>query len=76
MLILSRKEGESIVIGDNIKVQIVSSEKGVVKLGIDAPTDITILRSELLQAVGDANKQASEQPASDTLIQDLIKKLK
>jgi carbon storage regulator len=59
MLILARKEGESIVMGDNITVKIVSIEKGVVKLGIEATSDITILRSELLQAVKDANKDAA-----------------
>lgn len=75
MLILSRKEGESIVIGDAIKIQVVTSDKGVVKLGIEAPSDITILRSELLKAVEDANKQASEQRGDDSLLQDLFKKL-
>ena len=59
MLILTRKEDESIVIGNNITIKIVSIEKGVVKLGIDAPSDISILRSELLKAVEDANKDAA-----------------
>lgn len=59
MLILSRKEEESIVIGDNIKIKVVSIEKGVVKLGIDAPEEVTILRSELLEAVEEANKDAA-----------------
>jgi len=59
MLILARKEDESIVIGDNITIKIVSIEKGVVKLGIEAPADISILRSELIRAVEDANKDAA-----------------
>lgn len=59
MLILARKEDESIVIGDNITIKIVSIEKGVVKLGIEAPSDISILRSELIRAVEDANKDAA-----------------
>lgn len=59
MLILSRKEEESIVIGDTIKIKVVSIDKGVVKLGIDAPSDVTILRSELLTAVEEANKDAA-----------------
>jgi carbon storage regulator len=59
MLILSRKADESIVINDNITVKVVSVEKGVVKLGIDAPSEITILRSELTQAVESSNKEAS-----------------
>ncbi len=75
MLILSRKEGESIVIGDNITVKIVSAEKGVVKIGIEAPKEVTILRSELVEAVEDANKKASVQ-VDDSLLQDLFTKLK
>ena len=59
MLILSRKADESIVINDNITVKIVSIEKGVVKLGISAPSDVSILRSELTHAVEHSNKEAS-----------------
>jgi carbon storage regulator len=76
MLILSRKEGESIVIGDNITVKIVSAEKGGVKIGIEAPPEVSILRSELVTAVEDANRQASEQSADASLLQDLFNKLK
>jgi carbon storage regulator len=75
MLILSRKEGESILIGDNIRVKIVTSEKGVVKLGIEAPSEITILRSELVEAVEDANRKASEGSRDTSLLQDLLDKL-
>ena len=73
MLILSRKEDESIVIGDNITVKIVSVEKGLVKLGIDAPSDVTILRSELLDAVEASNKEAAKS-TDDTLLSDFHSK--
>ncbi len=59
MLILSRKAEESIVINDNITVKIVSIEKGVVKLGIDAPKEVSILRSELTEAVTNSNRESS-----------------
>lgn len=75
MLILSRKEDESIVIGDNITVKIVSAEKGVVKIGIEAPKEVTILRSELVEAVENANREASVK-VDDSLLQDLFSKLK
>ena len=75
MLILSRKEGESIVIGENITVKIVSAEKGVVKIGIDAPRDVTILRTELAAAIEDSNKRASVK-VDDSLLKDLFSKLK
>ncbi len=59
MLVLSRKLEEAIWLGDNIKIKIMGIEKGAVKLGIEAPSDITILREELKEAVADVNKQAS-----------------
>ena len=75
MLILSRKEDESIVIGDNITIKIISIEKGLVKLGIDAPSEITILRSELLDAVEAANKEAAGE-IDTSLLSDFHTKFK
>ena len=60
MLVLSRKVDESIVIGDNITIKVISVEKGVVKLGIDAPKNVSIVRNELLEDVKDANIAASK----------------
>ncbi len=60
MLVLSRKIDESIVIGDNITIKVISVEKGVVKLGIDAPKNVSIVRNELLEDVKDANIAASK----------------
>ena len=50
MLILQRRPGESLRIGDNIEVSVISIDGGRVRLAITAPTDITVLRSELVQA--------------------------
>ena len=47
MLVLSRKVGEKILIGDKIVVTVVKVCKGRVSLGIDAPAELTILRAEL-----------------------------
>ena len=47
MLVLSRKQGESIQVDSNIRVVVVSLAKGRVRLGIDAPDQIRILRTEL-----------------------------
>jgi carbon storage regulator CsrA len=76
MLILSRKADESIIIADTITVKVVSIDKGVVKLGIDAPHNIRVLRSELIRAVEDSNKVASSQSGDDSLLQQLVQKLK
>jgi carbon storage regulator CsrA len=48
MLVLSRKQGESLQIDSNIRVAVVSLSKGRVKIGIDAPDHIRVLRTELL----------------------------
>lgn len=49
MLVLSRKVNESIQIGDNITITIVRTKEGVTRLGIDAPREMNIVRSELLK---------------------------
>ena len=69
MLVLARKLDESIVIGDDITVKIISIEKGVVKLGIDAPRDISIVRNELLEDIKDSNIAASKESKMDDLSQ-------
>lgn len=50
MLILQRKPGESVVIGEDITISVVSVEGGRVRLAISAPPEVSILRSELLDA--------------------------
>lgn len=50
MLILQRRTGESVVIGEDIRVTVVSIEGGRVRLAISAPPEVSILRSELLDA--------------------------
>lgn len=47
MLVLSRKIGESILINDNIEVQVVGIYKDKVKIGITAPKDVKIFRNEI-----------------------------
>jgi carbon storage regulator len=47
MLVLSRKPGEAIVIGNDIRVTVVEVKGGRIKIGIEAPDDVTIFRSEL-----------------------------
>ena len=60
MLIITRKKGESLMIGNDIEITISKIEDGSVKIGIDAPKDVTILRKELYEAVEEENKEASK----------------
>ena len=48
MLVLSRKLGEKIFIGDNICITVVDIDRGKIRLGIEAPRDVPIYRQELL----------------------------
>ncbi|EHM10253.1 carbon storage regulator (could also regulate swarming and quorum sensing) [Thermanaerovibrio velox DSM 12556] len=67
MLVLSRKPGESILIGDHIEVRCVEVRGDVVRLGIVAPRDVKVWRKELLDEVMDANASAVASPPMDLL---------
>ena len=58
MLVLSRKAGQSILIGHNIEVKIIEVQGDQIKIGINAPKDISILRKELMDEVRKANRDA------------------
>ena len=70
MLVLSRKMGETITIGDKIVVSIIKLEGGRVRLGVDAPKDVRILRAELKEflapSVEDSKQAASNLSAGRT----------
>lgn len=48
MLVLTRKPAEMIKIGDNIVVKVIKTARGTVKIGIEAPDDVRVIRGELL----------------------------
>ena len=60
MLILSRKIGESVVINDNITVKILEVSGDKVRIGIDAPKEVSILRNELKETA-EQNKNSAAQ---------------
>lgn len=60
MLILSRKAGESILIGDDIEIIILETDTNQIKLGINAPKTVKVLRKEILQRVNQENIAASK----------------
>ena len=63
MLVLHRKKGESLIINDNIKITIVDISGEKVKIAVEAPKEIPVLRSELVNAA-EANKEAARRENS------------
>jgi carbon storage regulator len=70
MLVVTRKLGEGIKIGEDIEVTIVKIDDNSVKVSINAPKEIKILRSELYKEVGEENVNASK------INVELLKKIK
>ena len=64
MLVLTRRPGESILIGRDIEVVILSADGMQVRLGVRAPREITVLRRELVQQVEAENRLAAATPTS------------
>ncbi len=60
MLALTRKKGESIIIGDDIEVVILGVQGDYVKLGINAPKSISVHRREIYEQIVESNKEAVE----------------
>jgi len=62
MLILTRKKGESIAIGDDIQIQVLNVKGGQVRIGIDAPREVKVNREERLESV--SSESAPSESAS------------
>ena len=65
MLILTRKLGERITIGDDISVTLIEIKGSQVKLGIEAPKNISVHRQEVYERIREENLRASEVGASE-----------
>jgi carbon storage regulator len=63
VLVLTRRVNETIVIDNRIKITVVGIEDDKIRIGIDAPPEVPIVREELLAAVRDENKAAARMPA-------------
>lgn len=64
MLILGRREGDSILIEGGIRIVVVSCDRGGVRLGIEAPSNVKILRGEIVDKVAEENQRASAAASS------------
>ena len=74
MLVLSRRVGERLVIGDNIVITIIDVRSDGVRIGIDAPRDVRVNRAEVLEAVTRANEEAAR--SVDASAEEALKALR
>ncbi|RBP70122.1 carbon storage regulator CsrA [Alkalibaculum bacchi] len=72
MLILNRKAGESIIIGENIEIKILEVVEGKIKIGIEAPKNVNILRKEVQDDVKAENKASID---SKVNVLDILNKV-
>ncbi len=70
MLVLSRQRDQSIIIGDNIVITIVDVRGDKVKLGIEAPREISVHRQEVYEAIQRENRQAALLKPEDVRLLD------
>lgn len=80
MLVLTRKIGEGIIIGDDIVIKLIDIKGGNARIGIEAPRDRQIHRQEVYERIGEENRDAAQWSAEDlenisiTLAEDKAKK--
>lgn len=74
MLVLARKKGESIIIGDDIELIVIGTEGDTVRLGIKAPKSIGVYRKEIYNAIQDANKEAMSTIVPASILRKLLNK--
>jgi carbon storage regulator len=70
VLVISRKKDETILLGDDIEITVVSVDNNTVKLGISAPKDVSILRKEVYEKVKEENIKAINKKSN---LSDLLK---
>lgn len=75
MLILQRKAGESVFIGEEIEISVLSVDAGRVRLAIQAPKSVAILRSELKSAAA-TNREAAGEGVSPLALLDALREAK
>jgi carbon storage regulator len=66
MLVLSRRAGESVVLGEDVTITVLEVRGDVVRIGIDAPRSLKVHRSELLVQLEASNREAAS-PSDDTV---------
>jgi len=66
MLVLTRRAGESVMIGDNVTITVLEARGDVIRLGIQAPRDVQVHREEVYRELQAANREAAS-PTEDAV---------
>jgi len=74
MLVLTRKAGESVMIGDDVVITVLEARGDVIRLGINAPKDVRVHREEVYRELQAANRAAAS-PA-DEVVEELTRTLR
>jgi carbon storage regulator len=76
MLILSRRAGESLTIGDEITITVVGINGNQVRLGITAPREVRVLRDEIYQAIQEENRAAATASDSGRRLEEVLRQVR
>ena len=77
MLVLARKVGEKIILNDNIEIIVLDSNQNTVRIGVNAPKNVSVYREELYKEIKNANISSNSVSANSmTALHDLIKERK
>lgn len=76
MLVLSRRVGEGITIGTDIRVQVIEIKGGQVRLGIEAPASVQVHRDEVYLKIRSENQQAASTDVPPDVLKQLGKSIK
>ena len=68
MLILTRRSGQSLYVGDNIRITVLGIQGKQVKIGLELPDDMTVYRDEVYQRVMEENRMAIQTSNEDLLV--------
>jgi carbon storage regulator len=66
MLVLTRRAGESVMIGDDVIITVLEARGDVIRLGIQAPRDVQVHREEVYRELQDSNREAAS-PTEDAV---------
>jgi carbon storage regulator len=73
MLVLARKKGESIIIGDDIEIVVLETEGETVRIGINAPKQVPVYRQEVYMAIKNSNTEAAKHVIDLNHLAELLK---